>query len=70
MKKDFVESNFYKNGKLFVNSYEEKALEEISKIPDTFTIMTSTNLVKKSSISKLYEKIEEDNSSDENIVEK
>lgn len=32
--------------------------------------MTSTNLVKKSSISKLYEKIEEDNSSDENIVKK
>ena len=70
LKKDFVESNFYKNGKLFVNSYEEKPLEEISKLPDTFTIMTSTNLVKKSSISKLYEKIEEDNSSDENIVEK
>lgn len=70
LKKNFVESNFYKNGKLFVNSYEEKPLEEISKIPDTFTIMTSTNLVKKSSISKLYEKIEEDNSSDENIVEK
>lgn len=70
LKKDFVESTFYKNGKLFVNSYEEKPLEEISKIPDTFTIMTSTNPVKKSSISKLYEKIEEDNSSDENIVEK
>ena len=61
LKKDFVESNFYKNGKLFVNSYEEKPIEEISKIPDTFAIMTSTNLVKKSSVSKLYEKIEEDN---------
>lgn len=70
LKKDFVESNFYKNGKLFVNSYEEKPIEEISKIPDTFAIMTSTNLVKKSSVSKLYEKIEEDNSSDENIVER
>ena len=70
LKKDFVESKFYKNGKLFVNSYEERPAEEISKIPDSFSIMTSSNLVKKSSVSKLYEKIEDENNENENIVER
>ena len=70
LKKEFVDSKFYKYGKLFVNSYEEKPVEEISRIPDTFAIMTSTNLVKKSSVSKLYEKIEDDKTIDDNIVER
>lgn len=70
LKKEFVESKFYKNGKLFVNSYEERPAEEISKIPDSFSIMTTSNLVKKSSVSKLYEKIEDENNENENIVER
>lgn len=70
LKKDFIESDIYKYGKLFINSYEEKPAAEISKIPDTFTIMSSTNLVKKSSVSKLYERIEEENTIDEKIVER
>lgn len=70
LKKDFVDSKFYKNGKLFVNSYREKPAEEISKIPDSFSITTNVNLVRKSSVSKLYEKIENDKENDENIVEK
>ena len=70
LKKDFIESDIYKYGKLFINSYEEKPAAEISKIPDTFTIMSSTNLVKRSSVSKLYERIEEENTIDEKIVER
>ena len=70
LKKDFIESDIYKYGKLFINSYEEKPAAEISKIPDTFTIMSSTNLVKKSSVSKLYEIIEEENTIDEKIVKR
>lgn len=37
---------------------------------ELFTIMSSTNLVKRSSVSKLYERIEEENTIDEKIVER
>lgn len=60
LKSDFKATKFYQNGKLFVNSYVEKAREDINEIPESFSIMCDMNLIKKSSTAALYEDEEDE----------